>query len=197
MSEPTPAAAQAPPTTDRERWNAKFRAGEAQSVEPDPLLVETCASWAPGTALDLAGGAGRHALWLAQRGWRVTLSDISEEALALAHQRCTHAQVGLALRRESASATLQWAREQPTRFDLIAIFWILLRDQFHALPAALAPGGRLLYKTYNSLHPRFTEGHSLRFALEPGELRTAFPALEILHYRESEGVAELVARARE
>jgi len=34
-----------------------------------------------GTALDLAGGLGRHALWLAQRNWQVTVVDISEVAI--------------------------------------------------------------------------------------------------------------------
>jgi hypothetical protein len=40
--------------SDRERWNAKFLAGEAQSAEPDPLLPEACSALSPGSALDLA-----------------------------------------------------------------------------------------------------------------------------------------------
>src|ERR1700691_1523443 len=132
-------------TDDRERWNAKFLAGEAQSVEPDPLLLEVCPDTTPGRALDLAGGAGRHALWLAQRGWDVVLSDISDEGLAIAASRATESGVTLALRRESAAETLVWASANEP-FDLIVVFWCLLRDHFPALPGLLAPSGLLVYK---------------------------------------------------
>jgi SAM-dependent methyltransferase len=179
---------------DRERWNTKFLAGEAQSVEPDPLLVEVCANLTPGRALDLAGGAGRHALWLAQRGWHAVLSDISDEGLAIAAKRAEEAGVALTLRREPAAETLAWASDSE-RFDLIVVFWCLLRDQFPALPSLLTPGGLLVYKTYTTEHVRYTEGHSLQTALDPGELRAAFPALNTIRYRETNGVAELVARS--
>jgi hypothetical protein len=178
---------------DRERWNSKFLAGEAQLVEPDPLVVEVCSDLTPGRAVDLAGGAGRHAVWLAGHGWEVTLSDISDEGLAIAGRRSEEAGRTLALRRESAGETVAWAAHQP--FDLIVVVWCLLREQFPALPAALAPGGALLYKTYTSDHPRYAEGHSLRTALHPQELGTAFPGLETVLYREVDGVAEFVARA--
>ena len=184
-----------PPLDERTRWNAKFLGGEAQSLDPDPLIVEAAASLAPAGALDLAGGAGRHALWLAQRGWRVTLTDVSDEGLAIGEKRALAAALDLTLRRESAADSLAWATSQDVRFDLIIVCWILLREHFPALPRLLAPGGRLIYKTYTAEHPRFREGHSLRYALEPSELRSAFPALQTILYRENEGVAELVARA--
>jgi len=180
-------------TDDRDRWNAKFLAGEAQSAEPDPLLIEICERFRPGCALDLAGGAGRHALWLASRGWNVTLADVSDEGLAIAKQRATESGVALAIRRESAGETLAWAAAHQ-RFDLIVVCWCLLRELFSALPGALAAGGLLIYKTYTSDHLRYQEGHSLRSALHPGELRSAFPALETILDRESNGVAELVGR---
>jgi tellurite methyltransferase len=183
--------------SDRDRWNTKFLAGEGQLTEPDPLLIEACSALAPGAALDLAGGAGRQALWLAQRDWRVTLADVSDEGLTLARQRAENSGVSLALRRESAAETIAWASQpgQP-RFDLITVFLFLMREQFGALPGLLAPGGTLVYKTYTSDHPRFTEGHSLRYALDPGELAAAFPALETVLSRETSGIAEFVGRLR-
>lgn len=181
------------PNSPRDRWNAKFLAGEAQSADPDPLLIETCAHLIPGRALDLAGGAGRHALWLAQLGWNATLADISDEGLAIAARHVAESSLSLNLRRESAAETLAWAGAGHP-FDLIAVFWCLLRDQFGTLPQALAPGGLLLYKTYSSEHVRYTKGHSLETALDPGELRTAFPALTTILWHETDGVAELIAR---
>jgi tellurite methyltransferase len=183
------------PATDRDRWNAKFLQGEAQSAEPDRLLIEACSALPAGRALDLAGGAGRHALWLAQRGWTVTLADISDEGLALARRRAADAHLTLATRREPAAETLAWAVQTHHCFDLVVVVWCLVRESFAALPSILAPGGLLLYKTYTSDHTRYREGHSLSTALRPGELGAAFPALITVLYRESGGVAELLARS--
>lgn len=183
--------------SDRDRWNTKFLAGEGQRIEPDALLAEACAEVAPGTALDLGGGAGRHAIWLAQRGWSVVLADVSDEGLALAAKKAAAAGVTLALRRESAAETVVWARQPGSpRFNLICVFLFLVREQFPTLPELLAPGGLLVYKTYTADHPRFQEGHSLRYALHPGELARAFPALKTVVSREADGMAELIARAR-
>jgi SAM-dependent methyltransferase len=45
-------------------------------VTAAPEFVGALAEAAPGRALDLACGSGRHALWLAERGWDVTATDI-------------------------------------------------------------------------------------------------------------------------
>jgi tellurite methyltransferase len=182
--------------SDRDRWNVKFLAGEAQLTDADPLLIEACAGLAPGDALDLGGGAGRHALWLAQRGWRVVLADVSDEGLALAAKRSSATGVTLTLRRESAAETVAWASQAGSpRFDLVCVFLFLVREQFPALPSLLAPDGRLVYKTYTSDHVRFAQGRSLQYALDPGELAQAFPTLETILCREKDGMAEFVGRA--
>src|SRR5205823_1320491 len=66
---------------EKASWNKKYSEGSHSSLEPDPFLVganeEFVADRPAGSALDLAGGVGRHAIWLAQRGWRVKLIDIS------------------------------------------------------------------------------------------------------------------------
>lgn len=193
-------------TTERERWNAKFRAGEAQMSRPNALVVEACIGLKPGRALDLAGGAGRHAIWLAERGWRVTLADISDEGLAVARRRAEAAGIAaageeasqpegsIATRREAAAETVAWARPAE-RFDLIVVTRVLLRELFGDLAKLLAPGGTLVYMTYTSEHARFAGGKSTQYALRPGELRAAFPGLMTILYREEEGEAGLVARA--
>ncbi len=45
----------------------------------DQALTAALAALPPGKALDLAAGSGRHALWLAERGWNVTAVDIVVE----------------------------------------------------------------------------------------------------------------------
>lgn len=44
-------------------------------MTPAPELVAVLADLAPGRAMDLACGSGRHARWLADQGWTVTAVD--------------------------------------------------------------------------------------------------------------------------
>ena len=71
-------------------WNKKYSEGSHSSLEPDPFLVraydEFVFGTTPGLALDLAGGVGRHSIWLAQRGWRVKLLDISDVGIQQAEE---------------------------------------------------------------------------------------------------------------
>lgn len=50
----------------------------------------------PGPVLDIGGGPGRYAIELAQRGYRVTVLDLSAESLRLARQKAKEARVDLA-----------------------------------------------------------------------------------------------------
>ena len=75
---------------DKTFWNRKYREGSHTSMEPDPFLVSAYSEFlaynVPGYALDVAGGVGRHALWLAERGWKVRLVDVSEVGIELARR---------------------------------------------------------------------------------------------------------------
>jgi len=67
----------------RERWNRRW-AGEERvhaGTAPSRFLVAEVANLRPGAALDLACGAGRNAVWLAEQGWRVTGVDFSGVAV--------------------------------------------------------------------------------------------------------------------
>src|SRR5690348_7018764 len=48
---------------------------------PDPMLTAVLEPLAPGRALDLACGSGRHARWLAAHGWEVTAVDLHVEPI--------------------------------------------------------------------------------------------------------------------
>lgn len=56
----------------------------AYGEAPDGQLEEALDGVARGRAVDLGGGQGRHALYLASLGFEVELVDLSEEALAQA-----------------------------------------------------------------------------------------------------------------
>src|ERR1700733_7542282 len=79
-------------------WNQKHAERSHSSLEPDPLLVSAYSdflSGAPaGKALDIAGGVGRHAVWLAERGWQVRLLDISDVAIEQAQENIKLSKAG-------------------------------------------------------------------------------------------------------
>ena len=64
------------------KWDERFARGdELHDYQPSPPLPAAVAGVTPGLALDLASGAGRHAIWLAERGWRVEAIDGSRTGL--------------------------------------------------------------------------------------------------------------------
>lgn len=182
-------------------WNKKYSEGSHSSLEPDPFLLnaydEFLAGRSPGTALDVAGGVGRHAIWLAQRGWRVKLVDISEVGIQQAKENTKQTGTASLITAEvqDLNTGVNIGREQ---YDLVMVFFFLQRDLFPALISALKPGGLLIYKTYTTEQQRFSGGPSHpMFLLEANELLHAFSSLCVLHYHETvqgRGVAELVAR---
>lgn len=186
---------------EKASWNKKYSEGSHSSLEPDPFLVsayeEFVANRPAGSALDLAGGVGRHAIWLAQRGWRVKLLDISEIGIKHAEENAERTGTPSSIFTEvrDLNSEQDFGREQ---YDLVVVFFFLQRELFPALAAALKPGGILIYKTYTTEQKNFPGGPSHpMFLLEPNELLRAFRALRVLHYHETisqKGVAELVVK---
>lgn len=191
---------------EKAMWDKKYSERSHSSLQPDPFLVrayeEFLSAASPGLALDVAGGVGRHAIWLAQRGWRVKLMDISEVGVKQAEENAkqTGTAPSIATEVRDLNSEQDIGREQ---YDLVVVFFFLQRELFPALAAAIKPGGHLIYKTYTTEQQRFTGGsfnsgpsHPM-FLLQPNELLHAFPSMRVLHYHETiqgRGGAELVAR---
>ena len=70
-----------------EEWDQRYAEQRQWSAEPNALVGELLAVLPPGDAVDLAAGEGRHALWLAGLGWRVTAVDFSDVGLGPARSR--------------------------------------------------------------------------------------------------------------
>jgi 2-polyprenyl-3-methyl-5-hydroxy-6-metoxy-1,4-benzoquinol methylase len=186
---------------EKTSWNKKYSEESHSSLEPDPFLVsaydEFLFGTTPGVALDVAGGVGRHAIWLAQHGWRVKLLDISEVGIKQAEENAKRSGAAGSISSEVGDLNTMHdlGREQ---YDLVLVFFFLQRELFPAVISALKPGGTVIYKTYTTEQKNFAGGPSHpMFLLEPNELLRAFSALRILHYHETiveKGVAELMAR---
>jgi SAM-dependent methyltransferase len=138
---------------DASDWDERYRAAETVwGVEPNRWVAQEAAGLPPGSALDLACGEGRNALWLAGRGWRVKAVDFSAVAVAKG--------VELA-RRVPAGDRVEWIVGDATTYaaaepvDLALLCYLQLaaserRAATRAAATALAPGGTLLVIGHDS-----------------------------------------------
>jgi len=185
------------------KWDERFARGdELHEFLPSPPLPAAVAGAAPGLALDLASGAGRHAIWLAERGWRVEAIDGSRVGT---DRMMTEA------RSRKVAERIEWRitdLEEPgftleaDRYDLVCDFYFLHRPLFDQVRRAVRPGGLFVA----AIHTKggTSEGH---FVLHPGELRTIVMdwGWSILSFREGDAAesghrhptAEIVARRPE
>jgi 2-polyprenyl-3-methyl-5-hydroxy-6-metoxy-1,4-benzoquinol methylase len=188
-----------PQQDERAAWNRRYQAGSHGSLKPDPFLVQAYEHFVsplfprPGSALDLAAGVGRHSIWLAERGWRVTMIDISEIAVEKAKKNAGALAKNIDFEAADASQFLS-----TPKFDLILVFFYLERQILPAIANALRPGGLLIYKTYTFRQKDFEGGpsHPMHL-LRENELLHAFPDLTVLHHHESireRGLAAYVGR---
>lgn len=143
----------------RDRWNERYAERElVWGGAPNRLFVAEVDALPPGRALDLACGQGRHALWLAERGWRVTAVDFSDVAVGQAREAA--AERGLDVDVVHGDL-LSWVPERTT-YDLVFVLYLQLRrEELRAVlahaAAAVAPGGTFLLIAHDVLN--LTEGH--------------------------------------
>jgi tellurite methyltransferase len=181
-------------------WNKRYRLRERPAEDldpaPTPLLIETAAALAPGRALDLACGAGRNALWLAEHGWEVTAVDGATAAIEILQTRA--AQHGVKINTVVANLEKDEFEIEPARWDLVAMCYYLQRNLFEPAKRGVTPGGILL-SIVHLTEPGEEDGpHRFR----PGQLEQYFAGWEILHRREGKpndsahhrAVTEIVAR---
>jgi len=190
----------------RARWDLKYEEGLPSLTEPDPFFISAYErSVVPsfpkaGTALDLAGGLGRHSLWLAKRSWQVTVVDLSDVAI----ENLSQAALDLNLKLELLVQDASQYNFQPARFDLVVLFYHLDRGLFPKIVSALKPGGLLISKMSlrwdtgeNSVERPTTVSPDSR-PLHRDELPSLVPELHVLYHQErpvrDRGVVEFVGR---
>ena len=174
-------------------WDERFlRGDELHDGLPSPPLPQAVLGVQPGRALNLASGAGRHALFLAGLGWQVHAVEGSrvgvQRMLDEAHRRQVSIEAEIA---DLEAPGFAIAGE----YDLVCDFYFLHRPLFGGIREAVRPGGLFVA----SIH--VGEG---RFSLAPGELRALVESWgwTVLHYREGASpesghhrpAAELIAR---
>jgi SAM-dependent methyltransferase len=142
--------------------------------------------WAPlverGPVLDLACGAGRHAILFAERGFEVVAVDRNSQVLPGAIR--------------FVKADLEDGSPWPfpgQRFAAIVVANYLHRPLFPVLLKSLDEGGVLIYETFMAGNERYGKPSNPDFLLRPGELLQAFGALTVAAFEQ--GTVERPKRA--
>ena len=147
-------------------------AATCRSQEPAAELAAGLGQAEPGRALDIAAGRGRHALWLAQRGWVVTAVDraAGPEAPGVTWLARDLEVSGLEIPHSEYDAIICW------------LYW--QADLLPGVERGVRPGGvvALAGKTAG------------RFATSLAAYRQAFPGWEEIAAGEDEFKAWLIAR---
>ena len=115
---------------DKEKWNEKYRARQAEDRQACDWLLENAHLLSgEGQALDLAMGEGRNALYLAERGYQVTGVDISDVGVARAAALAQENNLNL----RTVVADLDNYAIKENEYDLISCFYFLDRRLFPAI----------------------------------------------------------------
>lgn len=134
------------PEATRADWENRYATEPVWSANPNGTLVAEATALAPGRALDVGAGEGADSIWLAEQGWAVTASEISENALARVRAEAERRGVDVDLLRGDATSVAPF---EGRTFDLVSLQYGSFPrspDQrgLRNLLDAVAPGGTLI-----------------------------------------------------
>jgi SAM-dependent methyltransferase len=160
-----------------QRWDERWTSHGDVPQEP-AALVASAQPYLPasGTAIDVAGGTGRHALWLARLGLDATLVDVSQVALDTAAQAARNRDLAITTIRRDLEAEGM----PPGTWDVVLMHYFLDRNLFAQVPDALETGGVFVFcqPTVRNLERHERPGR--RYLLEEGELAALIDGLPLV-----------------
>jgi len=169
--------------SDQRRWDKRFGKKQfALGKKPNSFLKKHIHLLPRGTALDIATGEGRNAVFLAQHGFEVDAVDISERGLRKARQLAREKGVKI----NTFAVDLDRFQIEKERYDLIANFYFLKRRLIQRIKKGLKKEGRVIFETYILDHRKLGTGgpKQAKYFLKPNELLRFFKNFRILFYRE-------------
>lgn len=161
----------------------------AQLWQPTPLWQRFVEDIAPtngiqmGKGMDIACGAGRDMVYLAQQGWQMTGIDRSEDSLRRAE--LLSRQLGVTVRtlqRDLETSVDPFTDFADSSFALVTVGRYLYRPLFPVIRRLLQPGGVILYQTFMQGCENTAIGRprNPNFLLKPGELAAEFSGAEMI-----------------
>jgi SAM-dependent methyltransferase len=148
---------------DSTAWNQRYEGSElVWSAAPNIFVRQLTEDLPTGTALDIAAGEGRNALWLAARGWQVTAVDFSAVALQRAASLAEQQLGSDAGRLVTLEADLETWVPQERSYDLVLVVYLQVPEKqrsavMRRAAEAVAPGGTLLVVGHDLAN--LTSGH--------------------------------------
>lgn len=138
---------------DAADWNRHYETNGQHWTVPNSWVYSEMNGARAGKALDLGAGDGRHAVWLAERGWQVEAVDFSIRGLEIGERRAEAKRVQDRITWTVADVT--GLCSAPGSTDLILIAYLNLPEAqlkmlLAAAAGALAPGGRLLFINHDA-----------------------------------------------
>jgi len=171
---------------DQKKWDKKFseKTELLKPREASPYLKKLALEGKDKIALDLACGAGRHTLYLAQQKFKVFALDISKVALeavdALVEKE------GVAQHVATAHSDLDEFAPEMEIYDFIMMSNFLDRDLIKRACVGLKKEGLFFIETYMDDASNEKKDSNPDFLLKKGELKTLFKAeeYEVVFYKE-------------
>jgi 2-polyprenyl-3-methyl-5-hydroxy-6-metoxy-1,4-benzoquinol methylase len=138
-----------------------------------------------GRVLDVACGKGRHALWMAARGFEVHAIDRDSDLIDAIDEIARRSQLRI------RANVIDLETEPPpdlggSEYDVVLGFNYLHRPLMPALVRALKPGGRIFYETFTIRQAELGHPRNPAFLLKDGELARLLAPLAVLRSREGE-----------
>lgn len=135
-----------------------------------------------GTVLDMGMGEGRNAVFLAQKGYKVTGIDISSVAVKKAYLLAQEFGVKI----KGVVASLKEYKIQPNSFDAIVCFYYVDKSLVEKIKTWLKPGGVLIYEAFTVREKAKKKRQSSddENYLREQELLRLFSGMRVLKYEE-------------
>ncbi|MGE5234943.1 MAG: methyltransferase domain-containing protein [Acidobacteriota bacterium] len=134
---------------ERAKWENRYQQSREffYGREPSAFLVRSLELLpGPGRCLDIGGGEGRNAVFLASRGWHVTMVDVAAAGVARARAAARQRGVPVAMAvGDTAALPLAIA---PSSLDLVLVVNYHDRDVVGAAGGWLRPNGALLVEGF-------------------------------------------------
>lgn len=139
------------PSAGAADWDQRYSGERLWSGNPNGSLVREVGDLPVGRALDVGAGEGGDALWLAERGWTVTASDISPRALERIGAEAGRRGLEITGLLADANARTPFPR---AGFDLVAACYASIPRTpdlrgVHTVLEAVAPGGTLVVLSHD------------------------------------------------
>lgn len=170
----------------KNQWDARYaKATFVFGKSPAQFLAENY-HYIPfeSSVLDMGMGEGRNAVFLAQKGYKVTGIDISSVAVKKSYLLAQEFGVKI----KGVVASLKEYKIPPASFDAIICFYYVDRSIIEKMKSWLKPGGIIIYEAYTVKEKdKTTKKGSLETDsnyLKDQELLKLFSGMRVLKYEE-------------